>query len=161
MNDPRPYPLGEHGDTEDGGPIVVQSNDVVVSDSPFSGIFGMESCRPPGVTVLLDAMDGDVVQPVRVLVVVAMEREPRMGGEELQRVCFIDFTVMTLPARDVARRNGPLVIIGELGFQALGDELDFAAVGAQLLGFFGAAFGVVGVRSVAVAAFGKPAQTRG
>ena len=84
-----------------------------------------------------------------------------MRRHELQRVLLEELgRVVALPALDVPRGDGALFVVREVSLEALGRELDLAAVGAELVRLVGAALGVAGVGRVAGAALREPAQAR-
>ena len=86
MDDPGSYPLGHFGDPQDRPPVIVELNDISVLDAAGFGIDRMDANRLPAVTVFHDTMTGNVVEPGDVLIMVGVERKPRVGRNQLQRV---------------------------------------------------------------------------
>src|SRR5664279_967316 len=122
MNHAGPYSLGDLGYAKDRGAIVVKLDDIPVFDTPCRGIDRVEPNDLPGVSTLHHPMTGNLGQPGHVIVMLRVEGEPGMRRDELKRVLLRQFGGVSFPARDVMWQWGPLVIVGRILQQALGDE---------------------------------------
>ena len=140
MNHPRPDSLRDNGTAEHTPPVVVKFDDIPIANAPFAGICGMNPCRPPGIPVLFNAMHRNIIQPVRMLVIVTVKGKTGMGTQQLQSVFLENIGPMALKAWNVPGRDRPLLIVGKMLTQTFRCKLNLARIGAQLLGLVRAPF---------------------
>ena len=91
MNDSRVNTLRNMCKAQDGAAIIIEFDDVPVCDPPGPGITWVNAGDPPGIAVLFDPVHGDLIQPLRVFVVVRVEGKPRVGRHKRDGIFFEEF----------------------------------------------------------------------
>jgi hypothetical protein len=86
VNDPGRHTFGDHSNAENSAAVIIEFDDIAVEDIPFGGIRLIYSDGPPGIVILDNAMTGNLIQPVGVLIIMGMESESRMRADDLKGV---------------------------------------------------------------------------
>src|SRR4030042_6942569 len=128
MDRPRSHPPGDVGNAQDHPPVVKSFNQLPVLDAPPLGLLWIQSYHNPVIPFLTNPVPRDIGKPITVSIVVRMIRITGMGCDQLQRILLREGGVVSLPAGDVARHRGALLVPRRMFLEALGDKLDLPAI---------------------------------
>ena len=93
MNNARKNPFGNNRVAQNRSSVIIQFDRIPVPDPSFGGVGRMNPCGPPCIPVLDDTVGGNMIQPFRMLVIMGVKGEPRVGSDQLQAL-FVLFSIV-------------------------------------------------------------------